>query len=123
MQLQVNTWTRTWLIIQKEVKKQLYFDDFQTTSTTPGFLARDVTHDNISHRGCIIWTQIALRMPKMYSFMGIWAILQKLLSLKVTATLRRKRVGWLQNNIIQEATSRSRVYDYPDFELDYLENE
>ena len=23
----------------------------------------------------------------------------------------------------QEATSRSRVYDYPDFELDYLENE
>ena len=90
MQLQVHTWTRTWLIIQKEVKKQLYFDDFQTTSTTPGFLARDVTHDNISHRVWISRTQNTLRMPKMYTFMGIWAILEKLLSFKVTATLRRK---------------------------------
>ena len=43
MQLHVHTWTKTLLIIQKTVKKQLYFDDFQTTSPTPGFLARDVT--------------------------------------------------------------------------------
>ena len=57
-------------------------------SPTPGFLARDVTHHKISHRVCISWTPNTLRMPKMYSFMGIWTILEKLLTFKVIATLR-----------------------------------
>ena len=34
----------------KNRQKQLYFDDFQTISTTPDFLAPDVIHHNISHR-------------------------------------------------------------------------
>ena len=50
MQFQVHTWRRTLLIIQKTVKKQLFltiFDDFQTPSPSPAFLARDVTDHNI----------------------------------------------------------------------------
>jgi len=44
VQLQVHTCTRTLLIIKKKVKKQLYLDDFQTFSPTPGFSAPDITH-------------------------------------------------------------------------------
>ena len=72
----------------KNRQKQLYFDDFQTISTTPGFLASDVIHHNISHRVLFSWTRNTLRNPKMYTFMGIWATLEKLLSFKVIATLR-----------------------------------
>ena len=72
----------------KNRQKQLYFDDFQTISTTPGFLAPDVIHDNISHRVLFSWTRNTLSISKMYSFLGIWAILEKLLSFKVIATLR-----------------------------------
>ena len=72
----------------KNRQKQVYFDDFQTISTTPGFLAPDVTHHNISDRIWISWTQNTPRIPKMYSFIGIWATVEKLLSFKVIATLR-----------------------------------
>jgi len=88
MQLQVHTWTRTLLIIQKNVKKQLYFDDFQTFSPTHNFLSPEVTHYNISDPFWFRWTQNTPRIPKMYSFMDIWTILEELLSFKVIATLR-----------------------------------
>jgi len=91
VQLQVPTWRRTLLIIKKKVKKQLYFDDFQTFSPTPGVSAPDVTHYNISDQFWFRWTQNTPRIPKMYSFMGIWAIPEELLTSKVTATLRRKK--------------------------------
>jgi len=72
----------------------------------------------------------------MYSFMGIWTILEELLSFKVIATLRdmktnkqnkQRRKGkskniWLKSYIQQEPTSRSRIYDFdwvPDWLTDW----
>ena len=138
MQLQVHTWRRTLLIIKNNVKKQLCFDDFQTFSPTPGFSASDVTHYNISDPFWFRWTQNTPRIPKMYSFMRIWTILEKLFSFKVIATLRdmktkqnkqtKRRKGkskniWLKSYIQQEPTSRSRIYDFdwvPDWLTEWL---
>jgi len=75
---------------------------FRPNSPTPFFLARDVTHLNISHRVWISWTPNTLRIPKMYTFMGIWAILEELLTFEVIATLR-----------YMKQTNKIKIYEIP----------
>jgi len=85
----------------KKRQKTALFWRFSDFSPTPGFSAPDVTHYNISDRFWFRWTQNTPRIPKMYSFMGIWTILEELLSFKVIATLRD-----MKTNITNKQTNK-----------------
>ena len=88
MQLQVDISRQTCLIIQKSVKKVVFFSGFWRFSTTPEFWPYDVTHYKKNIYFWFGWTQNRPRIPKMYNIMGIWPIDQELLSCKPIATLR-----------------------------------
>ena len=88
MQLQVDISRQTCLIIQKSVKKVVFFSVFWRFSTTPEFWPYDVTHYKKYIYFWLGWTQNRPRIPKMYNIMGIWPIDQELLSCKPIATLR-----------------------------------
>ena len=83
------------------------WSDFWLFSPFPGFPIRDVTDEKIFPRFWFSWTRKALTILKMYRFMRIWPKLEKLLKLKVTATLREE---W-QQQTTRNPTSRLRIHD------------
>ena len=105
MQLQVDISRQTCLIIQKSVKKVVFFSGFWRFSTTPEFSPYDVTHYKKYIYFWFGWSQNRTRILKMYNIMGIWPIDQELLSCKPIATLR-----W--NEMKQEAWRRPRISDH-----------
>ena len=100
----VHTWSGTPLIIQEIVTKQLFLAIFESPFQSLVFVTATSQISRLLHRLCFSPIPNTLSYRKMYSHIGIWAIVEELLSLKVIAILR-----YMTNQLVGNSTQGSGI--------------